>query len=346
MKEKRKFYTIIFILNICLLFAFNYLVFGAYYKYKYDLGTDYLQFTKTNKSKNSDFSFLLDYEDLSLVAESNKDDSVVALYDPSMYYYTSSSKIISPQDLRYFSKDDYINKKNVSVLLADQESILSGKIDEKMQGLEDKYSTNIINTFDYKSAISSSSRNLKLIKNLFSVNTSDIDHIYMRNYLKEKESDLISHFEQAGFKQNKDNIFQLLQRFIVTNWNTSLYTRAILLSLGIIYMILIFFTEIYSRRLKKDVLISRIYGASLKDYINLHVKDHIAKVFLGLLLSTILTIFYLEIFGHRDIKLDFIVVSFVSVLLITSFISIFKIIKYFKMKLPQRGELWVQVQSN
>lgn len=339
MKEKKKFYTIIFILNVCLLFAFNYLIFGAYYKYKYDLGTDYLQFTKANKSKNSDFSFLLDYEDLSLVAETNKDDSVVAIYDPSMHYYINSSKVTSPQRLRYFSKDDYINKKNVSVLLADQESILSGKIDEKLHAFEDKYSTNIINTLDIKSAISNASRNLKLIKNLFSVNTSDIDHIYMRNYLKEEESDLISHFEQAGFKQNKDNIFQLLQRFIVMNWNTSLYTRAILLSLGIIYMILIFFTEIYSRRLKKDVLISRIYGASLKDYINLYLKDHVAKIFLLLLVSTILTIFYFEIFGHRQIKLDFIVVSFVSVLLITSFISIFKIIKYFKMKLPQRGEL-------
>lgn len=346
MKEKRKFYTIIFILNICLLFAFNYLVSGAYYNYKYDLGTDYLQFIKTNKNKNSDFSFLLDYEDLSVVAEINKDDSMVGLYDPSMHYYLESSKIISPQRLRYFSKDDYINKKNVSILLAGQESILSGKIDEKLHVFEDKYSTNIINTFDIKSAISSTSRNLKLIKNLFSINTSDIDHIYMRNHPKEKENDLISHFELAGFKQNKDNIFQLLQRFIVINWNTGLYTRAILLSLGIIYMILIFFTEIYSRRLKKDILISRIYGASLKDYINLYLKDHIAKVFIVLLVSTILTIFYFEIFGHRRIKLDFIVVSFVSVLLITSFISFFKIVKYFKMKLPQRGELWVQVQSN
>ncbi|WP_103981265.1 hypothetical protein [Helcococcus massiliensis] len=339
MKEKRNFYLILFILNICLIFAFNYLVLGAYYKYKYDLGTDYLQFTKTNKSKDSDFSFLLDYEDLSLVAETNKDDSVVALYDPSMYYYTSSSKIISPQDLRYFSKDDYINKKNVSMLLADLESIFNGKIDEKLHGFEDKYNTNIINVLADNSAIAIENKNLKLIKNLFSVNTSDIDHIYMRNHPKEKESDLISHFEQAGFKQNKDSLLQLLERFIVMNWNTSLYTRAILLSLGIIYMILIFFTEIYSRRLKKDVLISRIYGASLKDYINLHLKDHITKVFLGLLVSTILTIFYFEIIGNRQIKLDFIIVSFVSVLFITSFISIFKIIKYFKMKLPQRGEL-------
>lgn len=346
MKEKRNFYLILFILNICLIFAFNYLVSGAYYKYKYDLGTDYLQFTKTNTSKNSDFSFLLYYEDLSLVAETNKDDSVVAIYDPSMHYYINSSKTNSSESLRYFSKDDYINKKNVSVLLADLESIFNGKIDEKLQGFEDKYDTKIINVLADNSAIAIENKNLKLIKNLFSINTSDIDHIYMRNHPKEKENDLISHFEQAGFKQNKDSLFQLLQRFIVMNWNTSLYTHAILLSLGIIYMILIFFTEIYSRRLKKDVLISRIYGASLKDYINLHLKDHIVKVFLGLLVSTILTIFYLEIFGHRDIKLDFIVVSFVSVLLITFFISIFKIIKYFKMKLPQRGELWVQVQSN
>lgn len=47
-----------------------------------------------------------------------------------MKYYMGSTKIIDPTTFRYFSKEDYKNKKNVSILIYPVTYFVEGKISD------------------------------------------------------------------------------------------------------------------------------------------------------------------------------------------------------------------------
>jgi len=120
------FYILIFAVNSIILIAANYVV-GNTISIPYELQETRRIFVPTGKVKNFDWDFLLE-RNVVLVAQTS-DSRVVGLYDPGMYYFVNSTKVLDPRYLRYFSNEDYLKKTDTGVALINIDTMFqSGKL--------------------------------------------------------------------------------------------------------------------------------------------------------------------------------------------------------------------------
>lgn len=327
MKKKIRYYLFIFLINICIIFGLNYLIANTEGDNEYSMSSDYLKFKNNKRRKDIDLSFLLNDNKISVVAETN-DSKVIGIYDPSMIYYLNSSKIISLSKYRYFSYDDYINKKNVSILIDSIHDVVNGKSSLNYESIEKKYNTNIINIFDFSSDIYE--QGVLLVKNLFSINTNEISKIYIQNYENENKENIIKKFSSLDFIEEKDDYFTFFIKLIKKSLNTKLYTKAILFSVLIIYTILIFLTYSYINKFYDFVLISKIYGGNFYNIVLNFFKNNIIFIILTFILSSMVSCIYLNTIYSFRMKLDFMIIMNIINILIIFIIFLIKLLeKYF-----------------
>lgn len=313
-----KYYFLIFIANISLLFSLNYLVGKGQNNNIYSLSKNYQEFIK-GKDIRGDLSFLLENNHIRVIGEVNHE--IIGLYDPMMEYYIKSSKVISPTRFRYFSLNDYIDKKDVGIIFNDINEIISHNDDKKVREAEDKFNTKIVNEFDFSSNIYKDG--LVIIKNIFSIDPQNIKRVFI-DYDIGDIAPIIKKMEEVGFVKKEKSSVDLLWKALRNIHRESLYTKTIFINSIVVYFFLILICFLFIRSQKNEMVISRLFGSTEYEYIKIFIVVNIFKIILCLLISSILVMWYFKFINK--LNFDFVmalIVNFINfIIIITSCILV------------------------
>ena len=282
--------------SIIAVFGINYLVGSDFSNIYYGMTRDFRYFEKL-RDNNITLDFLKKYDDIKVIAKTNN-DSVIGVYDPSMFYYSNSSKIISNGEYRYFSTYDYKKNSNVSILSYPVVEMLNNGItisQSEIKYFEEEYNTDIIYVFDLYSEIFQAEEDIKIAKNLYSIDIRDITSIYIdsdsNRIINEATSKLIS----AGFnlKSKANSIYETIK----ISFKGRLYVKFFLISTILFYILFIVVSFIFLSKYKIYMNAIRICGASIKE---IFLNKFITNLITVLMLSTVsmtLSLLYLDAFG-------------------------------------------------
>lgn len=287
------YYILLILFSIVIVFGINYLVGSDFSKIYYGMSRDFVHFERV-ETKDTSLDFLKEYEDIKVIAQTN-DNSIIGVYDPNMFYYINSSKVIYNGHYRYFSQNDYIKNSNVSILSYPVVEMLNNGISisqSEIKYFEEEYNTDIIHIFDIYSEIFQAEEDIKIAKNLFSIDRGDITSIYIdsdsNRIINEATSKLIS----AGFnlKSKANSIYETIK----ISFKGRLYVKFYLINTILFYILFIVVSFIFLSKYKIYMNAIRICGASIKE---IFLNKFITNLGIALLISTVsmeLTILYLD----------------------------------------------------
>lgn len=290
------YYILLILFSIVIVFGINYLVGSDFSKIYYGMSRDFVHFERV-ETKDTSLDFLKEYEDIKVIAQTN-DNSIIGVYDPNMFYYINSSKVIYNGHYRYFSQNDYIKNSNVSIVSYPVVEMLNNGISirqSEIKYFEEEYNTDIIHIFDIYSEIFQAEEDIKIAKNLFSINIGDITSIYIdsdsNRIINEATSKLIS----AGFnlKSKANSIYETIK----ISFKGRLYVKFYLISTILFYILFIVVSFIFLSKYKIYMNAIRICGASIKE---IFLNKFITNLITVLMLSTVsmtLSLLYLDAFG-------------------------------------------------
>lgn len=209
--NKKSIIIYVFLLNIFLIFGINYLVGTIKSDNLYGLSNNHILIEPKagEKFKYKDLEFLKRYNDIIVVAETNK-DNLIGLYDPSMEYYIFSTKFVNPKDYRYFSYDDYKSNSKVGILIDSVDKIKEYGLNSiDISYLENDYDIKIINIFDTNSKIYRDK--LRIVQNLFSMGEQEIDYISIDSDNLNEIHEIKNYFIKLDYEEiNKKDDFIIM----------------------------------------------------------------------------------------------------------------------------------------
>ena len=328
-KKNIIFYILIFAVNSIILIAANYVV-GNTISIPYELHETRRVFVPTVKVKNFDWDFLLE-RNVVLVAETS-DSKVLGLYDPGMYYFVNSTKVLDPRYLRYFSNEDYIKKTDTGVALINIDTMFrSGKlspyiIKKEMKRAADTYSIDIIGALDIVSVGYGSleesypTDEFAVFKNIFKLNSNLIKKIYVDVPETEKfnEMEKVSEvLKEKGFTEiSEKKAKPVIKAFIHAVLNYRKYERFILYCAMASLSVFIYTSVIYLWKYKEYIYISRVCGTDFFKMYKLILKYSIFQIVLISMVASFGIWIYLGLIKEGIMSIfDYIVVDFIFLLL-------------------------------
>lgn len=328
-KENIIFYILIFAVNSIILIAANYVV-GNTISIPYELQETRRIFVPTGKVKNFDWDFLLE-RNVVLVAQTS-DSRVVGLYDPGMYYFVNSTKVLDPRYLRYFSNEDYLKKTDTGVALINIDTMFrSGKlspyiIKKGMKRAADTYNIDIIGALDIASVgygfleESYPTDEFAVFKNIFTLKSNIIKKIYVDVPETEKIDELEKVSEvlkENGFTEISENKAQpVIKAFIHAVLNYRKYERFILYCAVASVAVFIYTSVRYLWKYKEYIYIGRVCGADFFKMYKLILKYSIFQIVLISMVSSFGIWIYLGQIKEGIMSIfDYIVVDFIFLLL-------------------------------
>ena len=328
-KKNIIFYILIFAVNSIILIAANYVV-GNTISIPYELHETRRVFVPTVKVKNFDWDFLLE-RNVVLVAETS-DSKVLGLYDPGMYYFVNSTKVLDPRYLRYFSNEDYIKKTDTGVALINIDTMFrSGKlspyiIKKEMKRAADTYNIDIIGALDIVSVGYGSleesypTDEFAVFKNIFKLNSNLIKKIYVDVPETEKfnEMEKVSEvLKEKGFTEiSEKKAKPVIKAFIHAVLNYRKYERFILYCAMASLSVFIYTSVIYLWKYKEYIYISRVCGTDFFKMYKLILKYSIFQIVLISMVASFGIWIYLGLIKEGIMSIfDYIVVDFIFLLL-------------------------------
>lgn len=320
--KKQMIYTAA--ITLIVVFSLNY-VFGSCQK----LTPEDLKsiFFKNENEAAADLSFLNEKQDIRVRATS-KDENVVYIYDPSFYWYVNSSKIISNGSYRYFSEDDYKNKRDASVYIFEINTLLNIRGSEswrkRILNLEEKYNTKIIHVFDPNSYVTEENEKVKIVKNLFSESEKSLDIVKItpkEEFSASEKRDLISEMEEREFieiQKKNSGIFETVK----TSLSSRAYDKMFALTLIFSYLSYVIFLFTINKEMLKEAKILFISGATKKEIIWTMARNYIYPDLAICFIMTVLSYLYLKYIGELALMRE----NFLKIVLIlffTNFVSVF-----------------------
>lgn len=332
---KKNIILILFFITINCVFilAFNYIVGNDETKFPYNMSENYIIFTKDEDLpyKKKSFDFLNMYDDIRVIAE-GKDNIVLGVYDPQMYYYILSTKFVIPKWFRYFSSEDYADKNKVGIAIVSIEDIKRKGFDNKfMTEVEASYDFELINLFDRSSVIADG--HFQIIKNLFAMD-EEISKIYIDSHDIKTIKNVSKNFKDLGYKETSTKNTKAILSLLSETLESKRYVQYMVLSVAFIYLLLIYGIFIGLLKYDKHIYISKISGASTWDMFKIFIKRILPISIVMSAVSTLLSISYLNFAGKIDISgvhlikiQGFILFSLWTVLFIKYFLTSLKIKK-------------------
>ena len=311
-------------ITLIVVFSLNY-VFGSCQK----LTPEDLKsiFFKNENDDAADLSFLNEKQDIRVRATS-KDESVVYIYDPCFYWYVNSSKIISNGSYRYFSEDDYKNKRDVSIYIFEINTLLNIRGSEswrkRILNLEEKYNTKIIHVFDPNSYVTEENEKVKIVKNLFSESANSLDIVKItpkEEFSASEKRDLISEMEEREFieiQKKNSGIFETVKASL----SSRAYDKMFALTLIFSYLSYVIFLFIINKEILKEAKILFISGATKKEIIWRMARNFIYPNLAICFIMTVLSHLYLKYIGELALMRE----NFLKIVLIlffTNFVAVF-----------------------
>lgn len=303
-KRNLAFYILIVAWTIITIFGIDYLVGSDYTNMYFSMSRNFKVFEKSKDSENS-LEFLKDYDDVKVVGVTD-DEEVIGVYDPKMFYYVNSSKVIVYGYYRYFSDEDYVDNENVSILSYPVINYMevSGTTIKRsgIKKYEDEYKTNIINVFDVSSDIFDYDKDIKIAKNLFSIPNKYIRKIYIDSNDEEILKNISYEFFERGFKSKggASSVFNSIK----VAFNGRIYVKHFLINTIFAYILFIFISYIFFKKNSKYYNIKRLSGAKLTDII---LRELLPLLIISLPLSLIvfyICVNYLKWIGELSLNIN------------------------------------------
>ncbi|MDO5716299.1 MAG: hypothetical protein Q4Q17_00725 [Tissierellia bacterium] len=286
------------LLNCIWVMALNH-VFGSFlYDTPYYLEYDYITLRKGKDSeKDIGLDFLNQYEDLTVIGETDKNQEI-GVYDPTFRYYAKATKLIVRTVLRYFSEEDYREKKNVSILITSIDQIMnSGNsleyIDALRRWKESVYTTEIIHMLDIHSDIGRG-MNHELVRNFFSIPAEDIRTIYLQSPNGQSAKEARDRLKGLGYvetKRENRNSFVDATHFAFTEatlYTQIIYSCALFLSPLILYVLAMYIIGYY-----EYLHTYRMFGATMGHIWKLYLWPLLAVGVMASLISSALMVLFL-----------------------------------------------------
>ena len=286
--------SLLIIINCIIILGLNYVVGRDLIYPDYDMSENFvkLKLNGKNSNKKNDFDFLLEYDDIKVIVETNR-NGLIGLYNPTMDYYYKSSKFNELGKFRYFSMDDYKNKKRVAINIdkVSPDNFVDTK-DISILDISEVKNMEYINTFDPNSTIYKDG--LRVIVNLFALSSNTFDTIYI-------DSDNVKHLEEIkdkiknlGYDEVKLNIFNN-RKPLITNIFNSLsdrYAKFILQGVVATYLLFCYVFVVYLSKYNKYFRVCLECGATFKEVLKNFLKQSLLfNVIAGLISSIFIYIF-------------------------------------------------------
>lgn len=285
--------SLLVILNCIIILGLNYVVGRDLVYPDYDMSENFvkLKSNRNNSNKKNDFDFLLEYDDIKVIAETNR-NGLIGLYNPTMDYYYKSTKFNALGRLRYFSMDDYREKKKVAININEISPNFRHTKETSFFDIPEVKGMEYINTFDPNSTIYKDG--LRVIVNLFALSSTSFDTIYI-------DSDNVKHLEEIkdkiktlGYDEVEFNRFNN-RKPLITNILNSLsdrYAKFILQGVVATYLLFCYVFVVYLSKYNKYFRVCLECGATFKEVLKYFLKQNLLfNVIAGLISSIFMYIF-------------------------------------------------------
>lgn len=327
-KENYKIILLFFLTTSIFIFVTNYLISYSYHETNpFDMSDNYLELRR-NSNELSKFNFEdiidIDKNDTIKIIATTNDSKELGLYDPSMYYYLDSAKMIALQELRYFSYEDYLQKNNVGIKINDSNNEENSfEVDQ------------IINSFDR----SVFPENYKIIKNLFVIDGAEVTSIFIDTDDFTKLNNIVSKLKVYNFYEvdNKNEVSIL--DIYKSAFNSTIYSKYVLFSGIVILLLYMVIFSISAKKYQMKFNISQMVGA-----------NNTLVYFKGLIIVILASLLLILLASWSLIYLIFILksnISLINYIKISLFLTTINILLYsynfFRIYLEGRikeGSLW------
>lgn len=326
---------LLFIVDCIVILSINYMIGNDFGETPYGLSENYIILHSDNniQNNNNGFDFSNFNKDITVIAETT-DDSVIGLYDPTMKYYINSTKFINPEELRYFSTEDYAEKHKVGIIVNSiynkSQNIDLSKIN--ISKIESDYNIDVINIFDIGSRISENigEQPSLLVVNLFALDYSKITNLYLDSTDNKKLKEAKNELMKFGYKKiNIDNEMSIMQS-INNSFLGNKYVKFILYSSVFAYLLLLYVLVIYLHKYDKYLCISRSFGATFGSMIKLaYARLFITSILINMI-SSLFMFVYLEIINKNYmtllniLKVQSFVTASLMIVFLVKYIVVFK----------------------
>lgn len=269
----------------------------------FDLSRNYKVYEKVQIKKDRLKSLLENQDsDYVMILESNNKD-VIGIYDPMMSYYLKSFKVSSPNLLRYFSNDDYINEKNVGICVKGC-SLFDFTY---LKTLGKELDLEIINCFESSPL---AVNDVYIVNNLFTMNEEIGNYIYIDSKNKRTINQLDYKLQALGYQevtqsmQNPVNILSALKFGLESKHSFYLIFSNLML------LILTSVTSyIYFEKMKKRLKLNFFYGCTISKFFMVFFIPYTLLIqlaniiIIGILQFTMSDFLYLSLYDYIIISL-------------------------------------------
>lgn len=256
------------VLNCIMILGLNYVVGRDLKTTDYHMSENFVKLKSNNnvtKSENS-FDFLLEYDDVNVIAET-KTEGLIGLYNPTMNYYYNASKIYELGHRRYFSMDDYREKKNVAINI---NTVFDKRLDEINVEISEVKDAEYINIFMTESDIYKSG--VKVVSNLFFLSSTSFDNIYIDSVNIKNLETVKNKIKTLGYDEIKFDNRNPLKDSLLKSFDGG-YTRTMFQGVIASYFVFCYVFLIYISKYNKYLRISLEYGATLKGLLKEFFKN-------------------------------------------------------------------------
>ncbi|MCI5997176.1 MAG: hypothetical protein PT934_00695 [Peptoniphilaceae bacterium] len=256
------------VLNCIMILGLNYVVGRDLKTTDYHMSENFVKLKSNNnvtKSENS-FDFLLEYDDVNVIAET-KTEGLIGLYNPTMNYYYNASKIYELGHRRYFSMDDYREKKNVAINI---DTAFDKRLDEINVEISEVKDAEYINIFMTESDIYKSG--VKVVSNLFFLSSTSFDNIYIDSENTKSLKIVKEKIKSFGYDEVEFNNRKPLLNSVL---NSLKYKYPTFIFQGVIstYVIFCYVFVVYLSKYNKYFRICLECGASFKEVLKNFIKQ-------------------------------------------------------------------------
>lgn len=325
--KERFLFTIFLVLNLIFFMSTNYIISRNLKESSYGMSKKYIKLINTNDNRvKHDISFLLKFNDISVIAETENNE-IVGLYDPTMNYYIHSSKIRGLGRYRYFSFEDYKNKNNVAIYINENSDPKEAMYNaEKFINFEgEKY--DIISIFLNPSKIYK--ENLKYIVNIFAMDTSNFKTIYVDSNNKKSLLEVKEKFMNLGYvnssESSRTGFVELINNSVNDKYSSFVLFPSIVMIILFIYTYLIYLSSYH-----KNFMLNLNFGATFNKMFIKFLKKIVGIYILSCILAIALIFVFFNYINKNYLYItDYILIIslFITTMTITTYLSFALLLK-------------------
>lgn len=288
----------------------------------FDLSHNYEVYEKVSMENIDLKEFLNDQTSNYVMILENHNKDKIGIYDPMMNYYLKSNKVSSPNFIRYFSKEDYVNGKNVGICvngcsLFDFASLSS---------LGEELNLEIINCFENSPL---NVNHISVVHNLFSMEEKIGDHVYIDSENKQTLNQLDKTLQKAGYQKLNKPTRQSMQLLQAIKFGLDSKHSSYLIFSNMILLILSALTSyVYIEKMKRRIKLNFFYGCTVLVFFKMFVIPYILFTILSsIVITRLLDLFISDLLYLSLAENIVILIAYCLYLVVVYFVNFLRVYK-------------------